>query len=295
MGDFAIDTAIEGGDGRYTATLSRDWEIWGPNGGYIAAVLLRAAGAHSGLPRPATLAVHFLGSARFEEVQISTETLRAGRRSESIRVSMRQGDRPIAEAMAWTVSDDVAGPEHDWTAMPDAPGPEDLRPLKELLAEEGETIFPFWDNLELRPTRWLTRAQWEVERPMEPRIRGWFRFAPTPVFADPFVEAARVALLLDTEGWPAATQAMEPAHSREWMAPNMDLHVTFHKPPDGAAWLLCDAHAPLAHGGLIGATATVWSPDGRLLGTAIQQMMLRNMPSMPPSAAAASGAAEPPT
>ena len=44
MGDLANDTEVRGGDGHYTCELSRDWEIWGPNGGYIAAIVLRAAG-----------------------------------------------------------------------------------------------------------------------------------------------------------------------------------------------------------------------------------------------------------
>lgn len=43
MGDFEIDTALAGGNGRYVAHLSEDWEIWGPNGGYLAAIALRAA------------------------------------------------------------------------------------------------------------------------------------------------------------------------------------------------------------------------------------------------------------
>ena len=34
MGDLAADTAVtEVGEGRFVATLSRDWEIWGPMGG----------------------------------------------------------------------------------------------------------------------------------------------------------------------------------------------------------------------------------------------------------------------
>ncbi len=42
MGDLARDTAVQGGAGSYGAVLSRDWEIWGPMGGYVAAVALRA-------------------------------------------------------------------------------------------------------------------------------------------------------------------------------------------------------------------------------------------------------------
>ena len=34
MGDLATDTAVRAlGDGVFEATLSRDWEIWGPMGG----------------------------------------------------------------------------------------------------------------------------------------------------------------------------------------------------------------------------------------------------------------------
>jgi hypothetical protein len=35
VGDLAHDTAVEGGNGKYRAQISRDWEIWGPNGGYV--------------------------------------------------------------------------------------------------------------------------------------------------------------------------------------------------------------------------------------------------------------------
>jgi len=42
MGDFERETRVEGGGGRYRAALSQDWEIWGPNGGYLAAIALRA-------------------------------------------------------------------------------------------------------------------------------------------------------------------------------------------------------------------------------------------------------------
>ena len=74
MGDLDRDTAVVGEGGRYTATLSDDWEIWGPNGGYIGAILLRAAGASTDLPVPASLAVHYLARGSFEEVQLQVRT-----------------------------------------------------------------------------------------------------------------------------------------------------------------------------------------------------------------------------
>src|SRR6059036_459132 len=118
MGDLASDTAVEGLDGRYTARFSRDWEIWGPNGGYIASLALRAAGAHSRFDRPASLVGHFLGVATFDRpLDIRVETLRPAKRAESIRVSLSQGDDPIFEAMVWAVGD-VNGLDHDFTEMP---------------------------------------------------------------------------------------------------------------------------------------------------------------------------------
>ena len=48
MGDFEHDTRVESlGEGRYRAELNPDWMIWSPNGGYVASIALRAAGAEA--------------------------------------------------------------------------------------------------------------------------------------------------------------------------------------------------------------------------------------------------------
>ena len=86
MGDLAVDTEVEGSDGRYRAQLSRDWEIWGPNGGYLAVIALRAADAHTSLRRPATLSCHYLGVADFDAVDLEVRTIRGSRRTASIAV-----------------------------------------------------------------------------------------------------------------------------------------------------------------------------------------------------------------
>ncbi len=80
-------------------------------------MLLRAAGAHSDFPRPASLAVQFLGVARFAPVDLHAETLQAGRRSQCVRVAMTQEGRPISHAVVWTMvdPDGPAGIEYDWT------------------------------------------------------------------------------------------------------------------------------------------------------------------------------------
>lgn len=276
MADLDQDTRVDGGDGRYTATLAPAWEIWGPCGGYVATVLLRAAGAHSAFPRPTSLMVHFVGVGRFAPVDLETETVRAGRRSESVRVRMTQEGRAVAEALVWTVADHdpaAGGLTYDWTTHPDPPAPEGLAAMDELLPDPGR--FAFWRNLECRPTDFLPPERWAVERPLAPTLRQWYRFRPRPAWDDPYVEAGRVTIVADLMGWPTVVRALEPGDEERWIAPNLDLTVTFHQPPADADWLFLDAEAPIATGDLVGAHGHVWAGDGRLLATSVQHMLAR--------------------
>src|SRR5271154_2874728 len=98
MGDIARQTAVEPiGDGRYTAMVHGDWEIWGPCGGYVAALALRAAGAESSLVRPASFFCHYLSVAAFAPVYLTVTPLRAGRTVLAQRVAMSQDDWPVLE------------------------------------------------------------------------------------------------------------------------------------------------------------------------------------------------------
>src|SRR5215831_13502764 len=113
MGDLATDTAVvTRGDGHYEATLSGDWEIWGPMGGYVAACALRAAGAATPEMRPAAFSCHYLSVAKFAPVELGVTTRKQGRTAVSQRVEMTQDDRAILDAMVWSVGD-VEGLEHD--------------------------------------------------------------------------------------------------------------------------------------------------------------------------------------
>jgi acyl-CoA thioesterase II len=144
VGDLANDTAVRSrGEGSYEATLSADWEIWGPMGGYVAACALRAAGASTEHARPASLSCHYLGVARFGPVNLRVETRRGGRTATSQRVEVTQEGRPILDAMVWSVGD-VEGLEHDETSPPDVPDPDQLPDLRDLLPDDAEPPFPFW-------------------------------------------------------------------------------------------------------------------------------------------------------
>ena len=256
MGDFERDTRVEGSSGRYTVCLSRDWDIWGPNGGYVAAIALRAAGAEASIRRPASFAAHYLSVAAFDEVEIEVVALRRGRRSESLRVSIRQGNKPILEALVRTAAES-AGLVHDDAKAPVVPSPGELKSTDELRAGEP-AWFPFWQNLEQRPTHWGPR---DPPEPGPAEHIAWHRFRPRATFDDPFCDAARALLLIDTMVWPAAWRRHVPD---DYYAPSIDVAAWFHRPAFTSGWLLSEAHAPVADGGLIGGTARVWD-ERRLL------------------------------
>jgi acyl-CoA thioesterase-2 len=280
MGDLAVDTSVRPlGDGHYEATLSADWEIWGPMGGYVAACALRAAGASSEHPRPAAFSCHYLGVARFGPVELRVETRKGGRRATSQRVEVTQDGHAVLDAMVWSVSDDVDGLEHDETVAPDVPGPDELPSMRELLPDEAAPPYPFWNNLEGKPIEF--EAQWPPTEPLRARWQEWLRFTPTATFEDPWSDAARCVILVDLPSWPSAHR---PHAWREppFVAPTLDLNVAFHVPTRGEEWLLCDGAAPLSTAGLFGWTARVWSPGRQLHASGGGQCLYRRMPAGAP-------------
>ncbi len=275
MGNLADDTAVQGNDGNYTRVLSRDWEIWGPNGGYVASVALRAAGMHSRFARPASMVGHYLGVASFDApIEISTITQREAKRAESIRVSIRQAERPILEAMVWAIAE-VEGLQHEDAAMPEAPDPTTLQSVAERLADREDAFFyPFWQNFDERPLAWID--DWENRPPAPPRCAGWYRYVPADTFTDPWVDACRSLILIDTMPWPAAQRLHVRGHS--FMAPSIDISAAFHRLRPDEPWLLVDATAPIAHDGLVSGHVNVFARGGALLASGVSQLLCRPAP-----------------
>ena len=273
MGDLAKDTDVSGSDGSYKAQLSSDWEIWGPNGGYLAAVALRAAGAASDHSRPVSLMGHYLNVAEFDEIDIKVESVRSSRRAQSLRVGMTQRSRPIFESLIW-IAAGGEGFEHDHVERLDAPGVDELRSVEEVVGDDSRT-FNFWSNIESKVLEWQ-EGRWEDRVPGPPVYSGWFRFRPRATFDDPFVDAARYTILIDTMMYPAATMAYSTPPP--YMAPSLDLAVKFHRFSPESDWLFCRAEASIADGGLVGGNAAVFGADRRLLASGGQQMLSRPWP-----------------
>jgi acyl-CoA thioesterase II len=274
MGDLATDTAVRArGDGLYEATLSKDWEIWGPMGGYVAACALRAAGASTPELRPAAFSCNYLSVGQFEPVDLRVSTRKRGRTAVAQRVEMAQGDRSILDAMVWSVGE-VEGLEHDETTAPDIPGPEQLQSVQELLPEDAQPPFPFWNNFDEKPLEFET--VWPPDGPRAAEWKAWLRFLPTATFDDPWVDACRSVILVDLPSWPSGHRP-HAYKQPPFMAPTLDLNVAFHESASGHEWLLCDGAAPLSTGGLLGWTARIWSSGGTLHASGGGQCLYRRM------------------
>lgn len=275
MGDLEKDTAVARlDDGYFQAELSSDWEIWGPMGGYVAAVALRAAGAAGDHPYPGALSCHFLRAAQFgQPVDLHVVRLKTGRVAESHRVEVSQDGRPVLEAMVWSVAE-VDGLEHDETRAPEVLGPADVPGVEELYPE-AQPSYPFWRNFDVKP---LAREYpWPPDGPRTAEWQEWLRFRPTASYDDPWVDAARSVVLVDLPSFPAANRPhawKQPPYT----APTLDLNVAFHQPTGGEDWLLCDGAAPLATRGMFGWTARVWSPGGTLHASGGGQCLYRRLP-----------------
>jgi acyl-CoA thioesterase-2 len=280
VGDLAVDTNIEpSGEGRWRASLCPDWEIWGPLGGYVGAIVMRAVGAEAGLPRPASFFCHYLRPTRFDEIELEVRAIRRGRTAESWRVRVTQADREVMDATVCVV-DVGEGLEHEVTSCPEVPPPDQLESLAEYV-EQGvlpPPITPFWDCFDVRPVD--RRREWPPPGPEDPVWREWLRFVPTSNFDDPWLDAARYVLLCDLPLWPSTV----PQHAwkwgdqpSEWTAPTLDLYVAFHRRVPEEPWLLLDGYAPIAADGLLGWSGRLWSTAGQLVASSTGQGLFRRL------------------
>jgi acyl-CoA thioesterase II len=264
-GNLELDSRVYGSAGTYKAFVSPAWEIWGPNGGYMASIALRAACAESQLKVPASIYCQFLRPARFDWVDAQVTMVQSGRRAESIRVSLTQGGKPVLEALVRTALPGD-GLLHE-SRGPHVAAPETL-PSMDDLRRPDMPRFSFWKNIEarvLQPGRFA-----ETRAPQPPHWLEWYRFRPQATFADPVVDATRALVLIDTLGWPAAW-----LHHPETklMGPNLDVVAFFHGPAQHSEWLLCEQTSPIAARGLIGASARIYDRDGHLVASGGAQLM----------------------
>ena len=274
MGNLAADTAVERVDEhRYRATLNKDWEIWGPMGGYIASYALRAIGESTEFPRPASFSCHYLSVAAFDDIEIVVTPLRTSRVAGSYRAEILQGDRRILEATAWAIADGVEALEHDDAVARRcrARRVEEHRRVLRRRAGQPRPAVPVLEQLRVPAAR--VSKRWPPTEPLIPC--GSNGSASSKATTRIHGSTRRALVLVDVQSWPAASRP-HMYKQQQIYAPSLDLYVALHR-ATASEWLLADGYSAVGDGGLLGWTGRLWDADRRLVASGAGQLLCRPM------------------
>ncbi|HEY4279417.1 MAG TPA: thioesterase family protein [Conexibacter sp.] len=262
------------GEGRYAADIDLNWAApTAANGGYLAAIVVRAVLAHAdpeGARRLRSLTLHYLRPVGAGPLELELETIRSGRRITSVRVRALQGGRESIAALAALATPDLPA-AGTWLPSPPAVAPAPTRDAPRLqpqeLAGEPNSWLALFDGapaithrVQLAPR--FGGVPFSGRQPREgtaPQTGGWITLPdPHPV------DAAYLALCADV-WWPPGFEPLD----RPAVAPTIDLTIHFRAdlPPGGLpdqpvlGWYRSTA----ARGGLVEEDGLLFLGDGTLL------------------------------
>ncbi len=247
---FALDTAvIPLGEGLYRAEIRPDWRVERPNGGYVAAILLRAVTTELGEPdrSPRSVTIHYLRPPEDGPVEVAVTLERAGRSMSAVSARLSQGGDVLALALV------AAGTNRDAFALHEAPAPNVPAPEDCPLAPPP-------------PFRIRIREQFEIRHAIGPQpfvggqeavTGGWLRLRdqePT----DPHV------LVQAADAWVPAVFGVT---AERLGVPTVDLtlHLRQAVLPDDDGWMLLRFQTRVAADGYLEEDGEIWDRSGRLL------------------------------
>lgn len=260
MSAFAQATAISRRDETtYDVDLDLGWSIGGrPNGGYLMALLARAAVDATEQPHPLALGAHFLRPPSGGGAEVRVDVVKRGRTASTVRATLWQHDKACLDMLVTTgrLPDDE--PVHAGAPMPDLPPPEQCR-------ARAETDFrvELLDHVDVRLDP--STVPFHGQRG-EPVVRGWMAFHD--------------GTAVDELALPLAVDIAPPTVFRLGLmgwAPTVELSCLLRAVP-APGWLAFEAKATLVSGGWFDEEATVWDGTGRLVAQS-RQLALVGRPS----------------
>jgi acyl-CoA thioesterase len=264
---FERDTAVaRAADGAFDLRIDRGWWIViGPNGGYLAAIVLRALAAALADPTraPRSLTVHYVEPAVEGPARVHVRVERSGRSLSALSARLEQGGRLVALALA-AFSRPRESFEFQDLQMPQVAPPESL-PAGQ---PPSERTTPMRERFETR------RALGSIEPGTSARAvtGGWLRLAE-PRLPDP------PALAMFCDAWPPAIRQRESLGADGLRGvPTIDLTVHFRAPLPAHArpddFYLCVFRTRTARDGFLEEDGEIWTRDGVLLAQSRQLALL---------------------
>jgi acyl-CoA thioesterase-2 len=166
------------------------------------------------------------------------------------------------------------GLEHQ-DPMPETPGPEELPDFKERMEPYSASMGDWYHRPRAIDTRHVDWNPPDRHEPLPPHQRVWLRadgrLPDDPVLHTCVLTYASDMTLLDT--------ALLP-HGGSWNNPSLfmaslDHAMWFHRPFRADEWLLYDQDSPSTSGGRGLARGLIWTADGRLAASVVQEGLIR--------------------
>ena len=259
----AATELVSDGPGRFTGVVDPEWTVIGkPNGGYLLAMMARAADALASHEHVIAASASYLRSPDPGPVVITAEVLRAGRSATQVRASMVQDDVPRVEALC-TIStlDPEAAP--DWSGGVPA--------MSEVPFEDCQRLVP-----EL-PNGLRVAIMDHVNARIEPDTSGWLRGQPSGrgelrgwLALPEGEDFSPLSLLYAVDAFPPATFDVAPTG---WV-PTLSMSVYVRaQPAPGPVRVL--HRAQLIGGERADMVCFVWDSAGRLVAQGTQLAGIR--------------------
>ncbi|MEY2426397.1 MAG: hypothetical protein QOI61_1969 [Actinomycetota bacterium] len=267
VSEFDADTAlVAAGDGVFRGEISDRWMIGGgPNGGYVAAFLIRAMAQVSPQPDPLTMTTHYAGRPELGACEVAATITSAGRAHAFLSATMTQAGsvRATAVAIFGRRRDDQLEDNLRTSPATGTPGegvPRDTPPHLDA------PMASFLERFEYRDP---TGVDMFAAAPNEPaRVGGWTRLV------DRDLDSLAVPLFCDC--WPPP---MFRRHGSA-LSPTIELTVHFRHAPE-PGWNWCQFESRTLSGGYVEEDGEVWSESGTLIA---QSRQLARFTLMPPPA-----------
>ena len=249
-------------------------------GGQVAAQALVAAGRTVDPSRTVHSLHGYFVRAGEESAPITyrVENIRDGR-SFSVRRSVAEQDGRTIFFMSASFHRAEPGLDHADEMPAGLPGPDEVPTMAERLAPFPELLAE-WNRMPRAiDVRYLSGAGFASpgERPVEEFQRAWLRVDGT-LPDDPLVHACALTFCSDL----TLLDAVLSRHGKVWgkggfIGASLDHALWFHRPFRADEWFLYDCASPSASGARGLATGRMFTADGRLIATAVQEGLLRDV------------------
>jgi acyl-CoA thioesterase len=235
-------------------------------GGQLLAQMILASDQVAGDKDVASIHTLFARSARLSSpIEIDVDVIHDGRTMGSHSVVVHQGDRVCAQGLILRRLDAPDLIRHQ-PEMPDVAGPDASAPGSDLRVVDGVNT---WDpDAPVRPAELFVWIRL-------PRGTAGSAASDSPALAQALLAYGTDGLLIGTAMLPHAGIGQNMAHRN--IGTGVVSHtLTFHEPVPFGEWLLLAHRSPYAGRGASYGTAHVFTEDGRLVASFVQENMIRD-------------------